>query len=747
MREICQKKGILRGRCPGKNRIPSVWPALFLAAVFLAAVCCAFPGFPGPDQGDVVYAGGVEKKTTTLVKEPYRGAAPATKNKSFMVSALGNPQDYGYTEMAFICCRDSDGAIVSTDWNSMGLGTISVSYGYTGWGLYTAFVNMQNVVVKDYTPYILIRTAELGLVPYGWNGLEMGHSGTVPAVEEVHNIPDAWYPLNSADSPGNPGYWVQMYIGAGFSWNHLQVQWRNAQYRVNCDMTGSTYVDSGVLSFINSLVLSCRDTVGTVPSQYSNGTGSPWFERKFRVTYDANGGTAETGGQDVTSEFLGWNNQTQLGLGWDGYIWGSARNTTEITNCGFYANTYGDLMQAFGYNPWKLMEHYLNYGVNEGRILSSNHTWANVTATDLYQPDRPFQDLTFVDGSVVTLRAVYRDREITLPNASRDGYVLDGWYDRGVYVGKPGDRVTVSSDRNLQARWEPVKVPEEKPVYTIAFDGNGATGGSMSAIEGIEYEQEIALPKNTFVNDAMACSFQGWTLEQTDVYAAYRDGETLSVKMLADEAGKTWESGAVITLYAVWDQFPVIDAQDRQFTAQQVESGMASEEELLRTAEASDREDGRLEPGIGLVLLNFSPEDLLDLGRIGWCTVTYQATDSVGNTVYRDIRVQVTDERITGVPEYVRFIDEENYDKTSHADGGLYEDSVWYGEEDYAKTLEETFARSASGTGILRYLFDRDEIAASKAYVKEQGVGNCRSDGALSRWMELFADCRNRQSL
>ena len=137
MREICQKKGILRGRCPGKNRIPSVWPALFLAAVFLAAVCLRISGISRPDQGDVVYAGGVEKKTTTLVKEPYRGAAPATKNKSFMVSALGNPQDYGYTEMAFICCRDSDGAIVSTDWNSMGLGTISVSYGYYRLGDFT----------------------------------------------------------------------------------------------------------------------------------------------------------------------------------------------------------------------------------------------------------------------------------------------------------------------------------------------------------------------------------------------------------------------------------------------------------------------------------------------------------------------------------------------------------------------------------------------------------------------------------
>ena len=49
---------------------------------------------------------------------------------------------------------------------------------------------------------------------------------------------------------------------------------------------------------------------------------------------------------------------------------------------------------------------------------------------------------------------------------------------------------------------------------------------------------------------------------------------------------------------------------------------MASQEDRVRTAEWSDREDGRLEPGVGLVLLNFSPEDLLDLGRIGWCTVT-----------------------------------------------------------------------------------------------------------------------------
>lgn len=198
-------------------------------------------------------------------------AVTAIKNKAFFVSALGNPQDYGYTQMAFICSRDSDGAIVSFDWNTMGRGTISVSYGYTESGLYTALVQMTNCNVTGYTPYILIRTAELGLVPCGWNGLDMGVSGTNPPVSEVHNIPDAWYSLSSADSPGNPGYWVQMYIGAGFSWNHLQVQWRPARYTTTWDTSAATYTDPGIQGFLNSVVLECR-----TPGGYCSGAESEW---------------------------------------------------------------------------------------------------------------------------------------------------------------------------------------------------------------------------------------------------------------------------------------------------------------------------------------------------------------------------------------------------------------------------------------------------------------------------------------
>lgn len=36
----------------------------------------------------------------------------------------------------------------------------------------------------------------------------------------------------------------------------------------------------------------------------------------------------------------------------------------------FYANQNADLMNAFGYNEQALLNHYINYGIAEGRIAS-----------------------------------------------------------------------------------------------------------------------------------------------------------------------------------------------------------------------------------------------------------------------------------------------------------------------------------------------------------------------------------------
>ena len=89
----------------------------------------------------------------------------------------------------------------------------------------------------------------------------------------------------------------------------------------------------------------------------------------------------------------------------------------------------------------------------------------------------------------------------------------------------------------------------------------------------------------------------------------------------------------------------------------------------------------------------------------------------MGNTVYRDIRVQVTDERITGVPEQCALSMRKIMIRQVMRTGDSMRTAPSTGKEDYAKTLEETFARSASGTGNPGGISSTDEIAASKAWV------------------------------
>ena len=402
-------------------------------------------------------------------------------------------------------------------------------------------------------------------------------------------------------------------------------------------------------------------------------------------------------------------------------------------------------MAAYGYQPWALLEHYLTYGSGEGRTLSLNHTWDNVVSADLYQPNVPFQNLTFVDGSSVTLRAVFCDSQIVLPKAVREGYEFVGWYQGGTYMGRAGDIVTVSSDLALRAKWEPLESPAEKYTYTIVFDGNGATGGRMEPVKNVTYLQELTLPENMFVNHAFSCTFQGWTLHAEDLYAAYGNGETLTVKELVDATGKIQENGAEIVLYAVWDQVPTIKAQNRSITVEQAEKGFLTQEELLRTAQADDREDGRLEKGEGkgFVVLDYRPEDFGDLGNKRWFTVTYRARDSVGNMAYETIRVNVTDERVEEKPDYIRFIDLENYKKENQKDGALYVNSIWYQNEEYAHKLKDALERIAAKTesGMV-YRFSADEIKKSQEYVKQKGMGNSRSAAGLKNWLQIFTSFR-----
>lgn len=82
----------------------------------------------------------------------------------------------------------------------------------------------------------------------------------------------------------------------------------------------------------------------------------------------------------------------------------------------------------------------------------------------------------------------------------------------------------------------------EDPIqYTVKFDGNGATGGSVADL-AMTGEEEKNLPQNGF--EKAGFSFAGWSFDKTAKKADFADKEAVIDLTSVD--------GDVVTLYAVW---------------------------------------------------------------------------------------------------------------------------------------------------------------------------------------------------
>ena len=95
---------------------------------------------------------------------------------------------------------------------------------------------------------------------------------------------------------------------------------------------------------------------------------------------------------------------------------------------------------------------------------------------------------------------------------------------------------TLNYNIEIYAEWTP-------NTYTVTFNGNGATSGSMD-VQEFTYDVEQALTQNEFSRTGY--TFIGWaTTPDGNVKDPYKDQETVS-NLTADENGE-------VTLYAVWE--------------------------------------------------------------------------------------------------------------------------------------------------------------------------------------------------
>lgn len=642
------------------------------------------------------------------------------KNKDFWIYNLGSS-----VSISIIGIEDSTGEY-GGNWNNLGKGGIYYGLYPRGDGGYDLMVTM-SCDVTDWTPYIDLTTSKPGYRPTGWTDFYSSNPGMNQewydkGQNEVHNLNEMWV-------HGTDGYFFRLYIGAGFAMDRMTVQWEPVGYHINHDMNGATYVDQNTLNYLNSIEYR--------PDQYYSIPNADTFANKYnRVTYDANGGTCVSGNTGGSydhgySAFLGWDDNTVLntnnGLLYDCYGYQS----TTTFNAAYYANANPDLMAAYGYDKKTLWNHWCNHGVYEGRPIRSGHGANNLDSSDLYNPGQAFRNLTD-NGKWTTLTARWKDPVVKLPTPTREGYTFFGWYKEDeTYVGKGGDSYTLSGTSTLHAKWK-------EHEYTLVFDGNGADIGSMENVT-VHYTDTLTLPKNLYENTTIPCTYMGWIHDKDALKADYGDEEKLEVKKIIKKAGKEAEDGATITLYAFWDIAPEIEAKDWYIGKEMAEN--MTEEQLLERAKSTDREDGDLERGKELVVVDFDKEDFLHLGQIGSCTVTFQATDSAGNITYKDIKVEVSEDGWLDMPYYIRFISEEFYGKKPES-GGCVDGSVWNEIPEYKQELTDAFARINNDTGVITYVFERNDIKASHDFTEAHGFGEYEEDGALNLWLDAFAHCR-----
>ena len=117
--------------------------------------------------------------------------------------------------------------------------------------------------------------------------------------------------------------------------------------------------------------------------------------------------------------------------------------------------------------------------------------------------------------------------------ATEDGKVIvyEGSNDSGREISK------VFVDENGSIQWQ-----EDISTYTIAYDGNGATGGNMEA-SVCNYDEESTLIVNGFTKTD--CKFLGWNTAVDGSGTAYEDGQSIL---------NLTERGYTVTLYAQWKE-------------------------------------------------------------------------------------------------------------------------------------------------------------------------------------------------
>ncbi len=240
-----------------------------------------------------------------------------------------------------------------------------------------------------------------------------------------------------------------------------------------------------------------------------------WDANEYTVNYDGNG---NTGGSTAATEHtygvaanLRANGFTRTGYtfaGWAKTSDGSVAyiNQESVSNL---TSTHGGSVTL--YAKWTANEYTVSYNGNDntgGSTASSTHTYdvaKALTANGFTKTGYTFAGWATSSGGSVA----YRNQQ-SVKNLATSGTVT------------------------LYAKWSPI-------TYTVAYNGNGHTGGSM-ANSSHTYDEAKNLTTNAFTKNGY--TFGGWKTSADATSISYSNGQSVS--------NLTTANGGTVNLYAHW---------------------------------------------------------------------------------------------------------------------------------------------------------------------------------------------------
>lgn len=334
----------------------------------------------------------------------------------------------------------------------------------------------------------------------------------------------------------------------------------------------------------------------------------------------------------------------------------------------------------------------------------------------------------------------------------------------------------------------------------LYVNGNGQSDGEDYVIEEFNCTTDT-LPENTFEKEFLddyyyielgeqkrhetKYSYQGWSLSDD---ATYQSEGVMQPKGKLDYADVltyidshkdsiTYGDNGLpnIPLYVVWDKYPELQAKDVAIVTGWVDesySFVKTDEELQKIiyegALGTDDEDGTLTNGVeekGVICIDFDKEEIKQFKHTGTATLTYRATDGVGNVTERKVHLYINSsdpydtldlnhpEKGGAYPNRARCINRKTYDagKVSvglestdkhyldgYRAGGLMPTDLWYTNPGYAAVIERAFDNLENDTPEFVWTYTHEQVLETQKYIEDHGFGDALEKGSLHKYYEKY---------